>query len=60
MLQLIAFELAILLGITASLSKDNDGLKVFAWIMTGIFIIWAVIQGNQAITNFMPPPSFRP
>jgi len=45
MLQIIVFELALLIGMVASLNKDNMGLAAFGWISTVIFIAWGIIQG---------------
>ena len=51
MLQIIVFELAILIGVVGMLNKE-PGNMYFAFAMTAIFILWGVLQGNQALANF--------
>jgi hypothetical protein len=44
MLQLVVFELAILIGMAGSLNKE-EGISIFGWIATVVFIVWGIVQG---------------
>ena len=52
MLQLIVFELAILIAVVGMLNK-TPGNTNFAFAMTFVFILWGIIQGNESIMNFL-------
>jgi hypothetical protein len=53
MLPIIVFELAVLIGVGGSLSK-NPGLQTFGWVATTAFIVWGIATWATASSS-MPP-----
>jgi hypothetical protein len=52
-LQIIALELAVILGFVGLLNKV-EGIQNFGWVLAVVFIIWSLAQGHQIASVVSP------